>query len=168
MTKEEMMEYRYQVNIDGFSNSWEAALWKYISGGVGFYALPVNKTTGEPYKPWDMWWTPAFVPYEHYIPVSSSNIFDKYEECRKQADGCAPLAAAARAQAERVVNLDTSTHYTGLQLKHLHDRQFNDAIAPQAQPEAASVDRTDTSRGSSGFPESSVAPAHTDGTQATT
>jgi len=59
MSKEEMCKYKYLLDIDGFSNTWDATIWKMLSGSV------MLKVDGV----WEQWYYPKLKEWVHYIPV---------------------------------------------------------------------------------------------------
>ena len=58
-TKEEMCKYKYIIDIDGWSNTWDATFWKLLSGSVLFKVEGV----------WEQWYYPKLIPWIHYIPI---------------------------------------------------------------------------------------------------
>lgn len=72
-TKEEMCRYKYLIDIDGFSNTWDATIWKLMSGCV------LLKVDGV----WEQWYYNKLHEYIHYVPIKDdfSDLNEKIEWC---------------------------------------------------------------------------------------
>lgn len=86
----EMIRYKYILDIDGNSNTWDATAWKLNSGSVIF------KTDSN----WVQWFYEYYKPWVHYIPINDdfSNLQEMYqwterhpEECKQMIQECKKL-----------------------------------------------------------------------------
>ncbi len=59
MSFEQLMQYKYQLFIDGNVTPYSASGWKFFSNSLIFKAD----------SPWYQWYFAALKPFEHYIPV---------------------------------------------------------------------------------------------------
>ena len=76
----EQIKYRYILDIDGYSNTWDATVWKLFSGSI---LLKVKST-------WKQWYYDELIEWEHYIPISNdfSDLNEKIEWCINNDDKC--------------------------------------------------------------------------------
>ena len=85
---EDQMKYKYILDIDGFSNTWDATVWKLYSGSV------LLKVKGK----WKQWYYDELKEWEHYVPVENdfSDLNDKIEWCIYNEDKCIEITENAR------------------------------------------------------------------------
>jgi hypothetical protein len=82
----EQMNYRYLLDLNGWTNSWDATVWKLSSGSV------VLKADGD----WEQWYYPMMKPWVHYIPVRRDlrDLNEQIEWCIAHDAEAAAIAAA--------------------------------------------------------------------------
>jgi hypothetical protein len=78
--RQDMIGYKYILDIDGNSSTWDATAWKLNSGSVLF------KTQSN----WVQWFYPEFHPWTHYVPIADdfSNIQDQFRWCQSHPNEC--------------------------------------------------------------------------------
>jgi hypothetical protein len=59
LSYENLMNYKYQLYIDGNVSPYSASGWKFFSNSLIF----------KPDSPWTQWYYGALKPFEHYVPV---------------------------------------------------------------------------------------------------
>ena len=59
LPREQMIEHKYIMDIDGNACTWDATAWKLNSGSVIF----------KPESDWQQWFYDSFIPWKHYVPV---------------------------------------------------------------------------------------------------
>jgi len=87
MSKESMCEYKYLIDIDGWSNTWDATIWKLLSGCV------LLKVSGV----WEQWYYNRLKEWVHYVPINDdfSDLNDKIEWCINHDERCKEISKAA-------------------------------------------------------------------------
>lgn len=90
----EQMQYRFIADVDGFARTWDAWAWKMMSGST---VLAVDSI-------WECFFSQAFQPWEHYVPVSNdcSDLAGKLQWCRDHPAECEAIATRACGRAEIV------------------------------------------------------------------
>jgi hypothetical protein len=76
----DMVNYKYILDIDGNSATWDATAWKLNSGSVIF------KTESA----WRQWFHDEYIPNIHYIEIKDdfSNLQEKFHWCENHPDEC--------------------------------------------------------------------------------
>jgi hypothetical protein len=112
MPKELMCEYKYLLDIDGWSNTWDATIWKLLSGCV---LLKVNGV-------WEQWYYNRLKEWVHYVPISDdfSDLNDKIEWCINHDERCKEISKAAYEFVLSELTFEKTQEYT--------IRMFNDFI----------------------------------------
>lgn len=100
----DMIQYKYILDIDGYSSTWDATAWKMNSGSVLF------KTNSR----WRQWFYEEFKPWIHYVPIKDdfSDIDQKYEWCESHQEECKRIVANAKKLFQTVYRLDNIFKYT--------------------------------------------------------
>ena len=82
------LQFRYQLDIDGFSNAWKSCFLKLLSGSL-LFKVESN---------YQQWYYPLLKPWEHYIPITSdlSDLLSQLEWARSHDAECRKIAQAAR------------------------------------------------------------------------
>ena len=85
---EEQIKYKYILDIDGWTNTWDGTVWKLYSGSV---LLKTNSI-------WKQWYYDDLKPYIHYVPVNNnfSNLNEQIEWCQNNQDKCKEIINNAR------------------------------------------------------------------------
>ena len=93
-TKKEMLEYKYQIDIDGEVNAWSGLWWKLYSNSVVF------KVDSH----YEQWYYKDMKEWEHYIPIKPdlSDIEEKYKWAIENDDKCKKIAENGRIFAEKL------------------------------------------------------------------
>jgi hypothetical protein len=84
---EDQIKYKYILDIDGFSNTWDATVWKLYSGSV------LLKTKSK----WKQWYYDELKEWEHYVPIENdfSDLNDKIEWCIHNEEKCIKITENA-------------------------------------------------------------------------
>jgi len=84
----QMVDYKYILDIDGNSCTWDATAWKLNSGSVIF------KTESR----WRQWFYDDYLPWVHYIPINDdfSNLQEMYLWCEQNQDRCEEIIKNAK------------------------------------------------------------------------
>lgn len=74
--QDRILDYRYQIDVDGNTNSWPGLFLKLLSGS------PVLKFESE--AGFKQWYYPRLKPWENFVPVASdgSDLVEKLEWLR--------------------------------------------------------------------------------------
>jgi len=88
MEIKDQIRYKYILDIDGWTNTWDATVWKLYSGSV---LLKVK-------SPWKQWYYDDLQEFFHYVPVENdfSNLNDQIEWCMNNEDKCKIIIENAR------------------------------------------------------------------------
>jgi hypothetical protein len=88
LTIPEQIKYKYILDIDGHSNTWDATAWKLYSGSVLLKTQSI----------WKQWFYDDFREWEHYVPVKNdfSDLNARIEWCIANDDKCKEIAENAR------------------------------------------------------------------------
>jgi len=99
-----MVHYKYILDIDGRSATWDATAWKLNSGSVIF------KTD----SCWRQWFYDEYKPWVHYIPIKEdfSDIDAKYAWCEAHPNDCEHIVRNAKKLFQKVYRLDSIFKYT--------------------------------------------------------
>jgi hypothetical protein len=84
----EMANYKFQIDMDGWANTWDGLLWKMAAGSA------VLKVDGG----WEQMYYKWLKPGVHYIPVKEdmSNLAEKLQWCVEHDVECKKIGEAAR------------------------------------------------------------------------
>jgi hypothetical protein len=84
------IDVKFTLDIDGHSNSWGNLYTRLL---LGCCVLKVGSPGG-----FRQWYYDEFVPWTHYVPVSSdlSDLIEKVEWCRAHDEACREIAAAGQ------------------------------------------------------------------------
>ena len=87
-TKTEMLQYKYQLDVDGEVNAWSALWWKLYSNSVVF------KVDSH----YEQWYYKDLKEWVHYIPVKAdlSDLEEKYKWALENDDKCREISLAGR------------------------------------------------------------------------
>jgi hypothetical protein len=104
MSIDEMIKYKYILDIDGYVNSWDGLFWKLYSGSV------VLKTASI----WKEWYYDELQEYIHYVPVASdySDLNEKIQWCLENEFKCYQISLNARKFVEERLNWNAVKQYT--------------------------------------------------------
>ena len=104
MRLSEMLRFKYQILVDGYSAAWDSSFWKLSSGSAVFYLIPLDESmdTRQVWlgraialplelpvsyshsdhcpsprfllQPWALWWYPMLSHGEHLIRTSATDL----------------------------------------------------------------------------------------------
>ena len=69
---EDQLKYKYILDIDGWSNTWDSTVWKLYSGSVMLKAKGI----------WKQWYYDELLPWVHYVPVEN-DFFDLNDKIKQ-------------------------------------------------------------------------------------
>lgn len=82
----EMLNYKYQLDLDGEVSAWSGFYWKLYSNSVVF----------KPWSHWEQWYYKDLQPYVHYVPLANLSPLEvekAFEWCeRKDPELCQKIA----------------------------------------------------------------------------
>jgi hypothetical protein len=84
----EQIKYKYILDVDGWSNTWDATVWKLYSGSV------LLKTDSI----WEQWYYDKLHPWVHYVPVENdfSDLDEKIKWCILHDTECQTIVKNSR------------------------------------------------------------------------
>jgi len=100
----EMMKYKYLLDIDGWSSTWDATVWKLYSGSV---LLKVNSV-------FKQWYHDELKEWIHYVPVNNdfSDLNEKIQWCINNDEKCVEIINNARKFVIEKLNWESTKKYT--------------------------------------------------------
>jgi hypothetical protein len=95
--RKDMIGYKYILDIDGFSSTWDATAWKLNSGSVILKSDSV----------WTQWFHGDYQPWTHYVPVADdfSDIQEKFQWCESHQAECVQMVANCKALFQKIYRL---------------------------------------------------------------
>lgn len=86
--RNEMLKYKYVIDIDGNTSTWDATAWKLNSNSV---ILKVDSC-------WKQWFYDSYLPWIHYVPVANdmSDLHEKYKWCEEHQEECEKIIENAK------------------------------------------------------------------------
>ncbi len=102
-TKKEMLQYKYQIDVDGEVNAWSALWWKLYSNSVVFKIE----------SHYEQWYYKDLKEWEHYIPVKAdlSDLEEKYKWALENDDKCKIIAETGKEFAKKLTYEYSLKHY---------------------------------------------------------
>ena len=90
VARRDFLQYRYQIDIDGNTSSWDGFFMKLLSGSP---VLKVASTQG-----FRQWYYDRLVPWQHFVPVEPdmSDLIDKIRWLQANDDAARQIGQAAR------------------------------------------------------------------------
>ena len=94
---QDMVQYKYLLDIDGWGGTWEATAWKLNSGSV------ILKTESG----WRQWFSDEYLPWIHYIPVDDdfSNLQERFAWCEAHQEECERMIRKAKDLFQKIYRL---------------------------------------------------------------
>jgi Glycosyl transferase family 90 len=104
LTKEKMCEYKYLIDIDGWSNTWDATIWKMLSGSI------LLKVGGV----WEQWYYDKLNEWVHYVPVKDdlSDLNEKVQWCIDNDEKCKTISENAYKFVTTELTFEKARDYT--------------------------------------------------------
>jgi len=104
ITREDMIKYKYVLDIDGNASTWDATAWKLNSGSV------IMKTDSN----WVQWFYDDYKAWQHYVPIADdfSDIQEKYKWCEEHQEECEKMIANCKTFFQRIYRYQNVVKYT--------------------------------------------------------
>ena len=106
------LKYKYILDMDGFTSTWSATIWKLYSGSV----LLKQKSV------WKQWYYDDLVEYVHYVPIANdfSDLNEQIQWCIDNDSKCKQITENSRAYVLEKLNCE--------QVKNKMINTFNSVI----------------------------------------
>jgi hypothetical protein len=93
---ENIIKYKYLIDIDGNTNTWDSLVWKLYSGSVVLKQESI----------WKQWYYDGLKAWEHYIPLKNdfSDLDEIIEWSMSNDKKCKAIAASAKSFVEQRLN----------------------------------------------------------------
>jgi hypothetical protein len=113
--RNDMINYKYILDIDGNASTWDATAWKLNSGSVIF------KTDSN----WEQWFYEEYKPWVHYVPVADdfSDIQERYKWCEASPEKCEEMIRNAKELFQTIYRHENVLKYVHELLDFLMDEQ---------------------------------------------
>jgi len=113
ISKEDMMTFKYILDIDGNSSTWDATAWKLNSGSV------IMKSESA----WIQWFYTDYRPYIHYVPIKEdfSDIQQQFAWCESHQPECEKMIENCKALFQRVYRYSNVVDYTARILNRINN-----------------------------------------------
>ena len=100
----EMINYKYILDIDGNSSTWDATAWKLNSNSV-----ILKSDSG-----WKQYFYNEYLPFKHYVPVADdfSDIQEKYKWCENNQDECLKMIENCKKLFQKIFRYHNVIDYT--------------------------------------------------------
>jgi Glycosyl transferase family 90/Glycosyltransferase family 25 (LPS biosynthesis protein) len=123
INREDMISFKYILDIDGTASTWDATAWKLNSGSVIF----------KPRSSWCQWFYDDYRAEEHYIEIRDdfSDIGEKFEWCEAHPEECKAMIRRCQALFQEIYSYTNIIEYTKnvlLQLSGAGDLQAVDNV----------------------------------------
>jgi len=102
--RNEMINYKYILDIDGIGSTWDATAWKLNSGSV------IMKTNSN----WIQWFYNDYKEWIHYVPIADdfSDIQDKYKWCEDNERKCIIMVENCKKLFQNIYRYENVVKYT--------------------------------------------------------
>jgi len=113
ISKEDMISFKYILDIDGNSSTWDATAWKLNSGSV------IMKSESA----WIQWFYTDYRPYVHYVPIKEdfSDIQEQFAWCESHQSECEKLIENCKALFQRIYRYSNVVDYTSKILEKVNN-----------------------------------------------
>ena len=103
LSKSEQIKYKYLIDIDGYTNSWEGTVWKLYSGSVVIKQKSI----------WKQWYYDELIEWVHYVPVNNdfSNLDIVIQWCINNDNICKQIAKNSRKFIKEKLNKEYVQNY---------------------------------------------------------
>lgn len=104
ISREDMINYKYILDIDGNASTWDATAWKLNSNSVIF------KSDSN----WAQWFYEDYKPWIHYVPVADdfTDIQEKFNWCEKNQEKCIEIIKNAKVLFKEIYSHQNVVKYT--------------------------------------------------------
>ena len=98
LSKSEQIKYKYIIDIDGYTNSWEGTIWKLYSGSLIIKQKSI----------WKQWYYDELKEWIHYVPVNNdfSNLDAIINWCINNDEICKQIAYNSRQFIKQKLNTE--------------------------------------------------------------
>ena len=102
--RQNMIYFKYILDIDGTAATWDATAWKLNSGSVIF----------KPQSGWKQWFYDSYLPNVHYIEIKDdfSDIREKFEWCQSHPIECMEMIDRCKALFQQVYSYKNIIEHT--------------------------------------------------------
>lgn len=102
--RSQQIYFKYILDIDGNTSTWDATAWKLNSGSVIF-----KSESG-----WRQWFYEEYKPYTHYVPIKDdfSDLDEKFEWCAAHVDECLAMIKNCKALFQKIYRFSNVVKYT--------------------------------------------------------
>lgn len=103
LSKTDMLKFKFQLDIDGRTNSWDGLFWKLYSNSVVFKVA----------SHYEQWYYKHLKPMEHYIPVKGdlSDLGEKLNWALEHDEKCRLIADQGKKIAKGLTNVITQGEF---------------------------------------------------------
>lgn len=110
--RSDMIGYKYILDIDGNSSTWDATAWKLNSGSV---ILKADSC-------WKQWFYDEYKPWENFVPVADdfSDLQEKFRWCEEHPEECEKMIERNMALFQKVYRFNSVMDYTKNILRKLN------------------------------------------------
>lgn len=98
-----MRNYKYILDIDGNSCTWDATAWKLNSNSVIFKTESI----------WTQWFYDNYIAWKHYIPIADdfSDLQEKYQWCETHPTECECIVQQAKQLFQQTYRMHSVMEY---------------------------------------------------------
>ena len=102
--RKDMIHYKYILDIDGNSSTWDATAWKLNSGSVIFKSQSV----------WRQWFYDEYIANVHFIEIKDdfSDIQEKYKWCEEHEPECLEMIRRCKELFQKVYKFQNVLEHT--------------------------------------------------------
>ena len=102
--RKDMIHYKYILDIDGNSSTWDATAWKLNSGSVIFKSC----------SGWRQWFYDEYIPNVHFIEIKDdfSDIQEKYKWCEEHEPECLEMIRRCKELFQKVYKFQNVLEHT--------------------------------------------------------
>lgn len=113
INRDEMIKYKYILDIDGHASTWDATAWKLNSGSV------ILKSD----SCWGQWFFDKYKPWVHYVPVKDdfSDIQVQYSWCEANQDKCVEMINNCKDLFQQVYRYNNVVNYVSESLYKMNN-----------------------------------------------
>ena len=119
--RSDMIKYKYVLDIDGNTSTWDATAWKLNSGSV------ILKTD----SCWTQWFYDKYKPWENYVPIADdfSDLQEKLQWCETHQEECEQMIERNLVLFQEVYRFNNVMEYLKSTIHQLSDLRpaFTDA-----------------------------------------
>ena len=103
ISREDMIRYKYILDIDGNACTWDATAWKLNSGSVIFKAE----------SDWKQWFYDDYIPWTHYVPVQDDfgDVQEKLTWCEEHPSECLAMVANCKSLFQEIYKHENVVKY---------------------------------------------------------